>query len=130
MECDINGRAFNFPLPSDGIALSHDAATVYYCEISREILWSVPAAALANWSLSSEEIAKGVARRSSAEHLIATKALCCTATAWMLIVAQCSAIPQQDTPTSSLRACGTAAASPFPAGSASAAWTTCSACCG
>ena len=28
------------------------------------------------------------ARRSSAEHLIATKALRCTATAWMLIVAQ------------------------------------------
>ena len=27
------------------------------------------------------------------EHLIATKALRCTATAWMLIVAQCSAIP-------------------------------------
>ena len=59
MECDINGRTFNFPLPSDGIALSHDAATVYYCEISREILWSVPAASLANWSLSSAEIAKG-----------------------------------------------------------------------
>ena len=33
------------------------------------------------------------ARRSSAEHLIATKALHCTATAWMLIAAQCSAIP-------------------------------------
>jgi len=31
------------------------------------------------------------ARRGSAEHLIATKALCCTAAAWMLIVAQCSA---------------------------------------
>ena len=30
------------------------------------------------------------ARRSSAEHLIATKALRCTATAWNLIVAQCS----------------------------------------
>ena len=36
------------------------------------------------------------ARRSSAEHLIATKALCCTTTARMLIVAQCSAIPRQD----------------------------------
>ena len=34
-----------------------------------------------------------MARRSSAEHLIATKALRCTATAWNLIVAQfCSAI--------------------------------------
>ena len=33
------------------------------------------------------------ARRSSAEHLIATKVLRCTATAWILIVAQCSAIP-------------------------------------
>ena len=33
------------------------------------------------------------ARRSSAEHLIATKALRCTATARMLIVAQCPAIP-------------------------------------
>ena len=36
---------------------------------------------------------RNMARRSSAEHLIATKALHCTATAWMLIVAQCSAIP-------------------------------------
>ena len=36
------------------------------------------------------------ARQSFAEHLIATKALRCTATAWMLIVAQCSAIPRQD----------------------------------
>ena len=35
----------------------------------------------------------GTARRSSVEHLISTKALRCTATAWMLIVAQCSAIP-------------------------------------
>ena len=34
-----------------------------------------------------------MARRSSAEHLIATNALRCTATAWILIVAQCSAIP-------------------------------------
>ena len=33
------------------------------------------------------------ARRGSAEHLIATKALRCTAMAWILIVAQCSAIP-------------------------------------
>ena len=32
------------------------------------------------------------ARRSSAEHLIATKALRCTATAWMLIVAESFAI--------------------------------------
>ena len=30
----------------------------------------------------------GLARQSFAEHLIATKALCCTAPAWMLIVAQ------------------------------------------
>ena len=34
-----------------------------------------------------------MARRSSAEHLIATKALRCTATAWILIATQCSAIP-------------------------------------
>ena len=49
-----------------------------------------------------ETFLKRVARRRSAEHLlIATKALRCTrgwdgvdlATAWMLIVAQCSAIP-------------------------------------
>jgi len=33
------------------------------------------------------------ARRSSAEHLIATKSLHCTAMNWILIVAQCSAIP-------------------------------------
>ena len=31
------------------------------------------------------------ARPSSVEHLISTKALCCTAAAWNLIVAQCSA---------------------------------------
>ena len=37
------------------------------------------------------------ARQSFAEHLIATKTLRCTATAWMLIVAQCSAIPRQVT---------------------------------
>ena len=33
------------------------------------------------------------ARRSSAEHLVATKAPRCTATTWILIVAQCSEIP-------------------------------------
>jgi sugar lactone lactonase YvrE len=43
-------------LPSDGIALSHDAQTVYYCEISRQILWKVPAAALRNWSMSSANV--------------------------------------------------------------------------
>ncbi len=32
------------------------------------------------------------ARRSSAEHLIATKALRCTAAAWILIAIQCSVI--------------------------------------
>ena len=37
-------------------------------------------------------LAHRLARRSSAEHPIATKALRCTATAWRLIVAQCSAI--------------------------------------
>ena len=37
--------------------------------------------------------ARDIARRSSAEHLIATKTLRCTAAAWFLIVAQCSAIP-------------------------------------
>lgn len=35
------------------------------------------------------------ARHRSAEHLIATKALFCTATAWILTVAQRSAIPRQ-----------------------------------
>ena len=34
-----------------------------------------------------------LARQSFTEHLIATKALRCTAAAWILIVAQCSAIP-------------------------------------
>jgi hypothetical protein len=29
MHVEINGRTFNFPLPSDGIAMSHDASTVY-----------------------------------------------------------------------------------------------------
>ena len=61
MKIDINGREFNFPLPSDGIALSDDAETVFYCEISRQILWSVPARrGLANFSLTSAEIGQGV----------------------------------------------------------------------
>ena len=38
-------------------------------------------------------IAAGSARRSSAEHLIATKALRCTAMAWIFIPAYCFAIP-------------------------------------
>lgn len=56
MNININGRDFNFPLPSDGIALSDDFQTVYYCEISRQILWSVPTHALSNWSMNSNEI--------------------------------------------------------------------------
>jgi hypothetical protein len=56
MKVSINGRVFNFPLPSDGIALSHDGETVYYCEISRQILWSVPARALSNWTMTSANI--------------------------------------------------------------------------
>lgn len=56
MRVEINGRTFNFPLPSDGIAMSHDGGTVYYCEISRQILWSVPTAALRNWTKSSSDI--------------------------------------------------------------------------
>ena len=56
MHVTINGRVFNFPLPSDGIALSHDGATVYYCEISRQILFSVPTLALRNFSMPSQEI--------------------------------------------------------------------------
>ncbi len=43
--------------------------------------------------MQSEDVVSESARRSSAEHLIATKALRCTATARMLIVAQCSANP-------------------------------------
>ena len=39
-----------------GIALSDDFQTVYYCEISRQILWSVPTHALSNWSMNSNEI--------------------------------------------------------------------------
>ena len=56
MKVSINGRTYNFPLPSDGIALSHDGETVYYCEISRQILWSVPTNALRNWTMGSAEI--------------------------------------------------------------------------
>ena len=35
----------------------------------------------------------GLARQDSAEHFSATKSLRCTAVAWMLIVAQCFAVP-------------------------------------
>jgi hypothetical protein len=60
MHVDINGRIFNFPLPSDGIALSNDFKTIYFCEISRQILWSVPSHVLANFSMSSIEIGQYV----------------------------------------------------------------------
>ena len=56
MHVNINGRVFQFPLPSDGIALSDDFQTVYYCEISRQILWSVPSKVLSNFSMTSEDI--------------------------------------------------------------------------
>ena len=36
--------------------MSHDGGTVYYCEISRQILWSVPTAALRNWTMSNSDI--------------------------------------------------------------------------
>jgi len=60
MHVNINGRIFNFPLPSDGIALSNDFKTIYYCEISRQILWSVPTHVLANFSMTSMEIGQYV----------------------------------------------------------------------
>ena len=47
-------------MPSDGIALANDGERLYYCEISREILWSVPTALLADWALSNEDIGAGV----------------------------------------------------------------------
>ncbi len=50
-------------------------------------------AALARQEREAPVLTYTVARRSSAEHLIATKALRRTATALILIAAQCSAIP-------------------------------------
>ncbi len=38
----INGISYPITSPSDGIALSFDTETLYYCDISRTSLWSIP----------------------------------------------------------------------------------------
>jgi sugar lactone lactonase YvrE len=56
----INGKSYVIGFPSDGIALSHDSSTVFYCDLSRTGLWSVPAALLHNFTMTSADIGAAV----------------------------------------------------------------------
>lgn len=42
----INGISYNVVQPTDGIALSHDTKTLYYADLSRTSLWSIPTSLL------------------------------------------------------------------------------------
>jgi len=54
----INGTTFVVaPMGTDGIALSHDLETLYYCDLSNENVFSVPTFYLRNFALTSPEIA-------------------------------------------------------------------------
>jgi len=59
-EIKINGISYPFDGPSDGIALSHDTETVYYCDISGTHIYSVPAIYLRNFTLPDAEISQYV----------------------------------------------------------------------
>ena len=81
--CSINAHQGGAPTPADDLeGLAY--VLIYLCRGA--LPWQKRKGG-------TEALRQREARRSSAEHLIATKALRCTATARMLIVAQCSAIP-------------------------------------
>lgn len=44
----------------DGIALSHDTKTLYYCSLSTNLLFSVPTSYLQNFSLNDQQIASNI----------------------------------------------------------------------
>jgi hypothetical protein len=52
----INGVSYQFPNPLDGIALTPDLQTVYYCALGSNKLYSIPAAALRNFSTSDADL--------------------------------------------------------------------------
>lgn len=58
----INGKVYSATLPTDGIALSHDASVVYYSTISTPYLFSVSATALADFYADNAKIGKTVVR--------------------------------------------------------------------
>jgi len=54
----INGTTFTIaPMGTDGIALSHDRETLYFCDLSGVNVYSVPTFYLRNFALTSSEIA-------------------------------------------------------------------------
>jgi len=56
----INNLTYPVKFPTDGIALSHDSETLYYCQLSRRELFAVPTALLRNFTLTNAEIADEV----------------------------------------------------------------------
>jgi len=52
----IDGKTYPSILPTDGIALSHDTLTVYYCAISTPYLYSVSATVLRDFSADNNKI--------------------------------------------------------------------------
>lgn len=57
----INGVTYsNIVSPSDGIALSKDTRTLYYCSISKRIMYSIPTFALRDKYMSNEDVGKYV----------------------------------------------------------------------
>ena len=50
-----------FAIPADGIALSADGATLYYCPLSSRHLFSVPTAYLRDRSVPEEQVGAAVA---------------------------------------------------------------------
>eukprot|EP01091_Cochliopodium_minus_P015849 TRINITY_DN5745_c0_g2_i1.p1 TRINITY_DN5745_c0_g2~~TRINITY_DN5745_c0_g2_i1.p1 ORF type:complete len:302 (-),score=89.36 TRINITY_DN5745_c0_g2_i1:48-953(-) len=56
----INSISYSITNPSDGIALSHDTTTLYYCSLSREQIFSVPTKYLQNFQLKNEEISQHI----------------------------------------------------------------------
>ncbi|AQH05090.1 gluconolaconase (plasmid) [Burkholderia sp. KK1] len=57
---DFNGKTAAFTVASDGIALSPDGETLYYCPLSSRHLYSVPTAMLRDPSISEEQLAAAV----------------------------------------------------------------------
>ena len=65
----INGLSYNFPFPSDTLALSPDTETLYYGALGGYTMFSLPISVLSNFSASSDAIdaaVQAVFNRSSA----------------------------------------------------------------
>ncbi|WP_244851570.1 major royal jelly family protein [Caballeronia sp. SL2Y3] len=57
---DANGKSAPFTVASDGIALSPDGTTLYYCPLSSRHLYSVPTAMLRDPSISEAQLSAAV----------------------------------------------------------------------